>query len=121
MPPAPRNPASAGNPAPPSAQEMLASLLQEPAHPQKLRTWLINHRPGSPTTGYVGYSDRRNVPSHLSQEAMAAHKARLIEAAKAAGVQIDWIEQNIWGERTTTTLYKPSALPSSDSPPSSSS
>lgn len=131
MPATPKNASPAGPKTQATAAARLTSLLQEPTHPHRLRTWLSGQtppptppltpsseepeEPAQPTPYYVGYT------ATLSQEAMDARKAKLIKAAMAAGVQIDWIEQNIWGERKTTTLYKPSAPPSSDSPSSSSS
>ncbi len=135
MPATPNNASHAGPQTQAAAAARLTSLLQEPTHPHRLRTWLSGQtppptppltptseepeepeEPAQPTPYYVGYT-----AALISQEAMDAHQARLIKAAMAAGVQIDWIEQNIWGERKTTTLYKPSAPPSSDSPSSSSS
>lgn len=134
MPATPNNASPAGPPTQAAAVARLTSLLQEPTHPNRLRTWLSGQtppptplltpaepeeptpaEPAQPAPYYVGYT------ATLSQQEMAAHKTRLIKAAQAAGIALIWIEQNIWGERTTTTLYKPSALPSSDSPPSSSS
>ena len=133
MPATPNNASPAGPPTQAAAAARLTSLLQEPTHPKRLRTWLSGQtppptplrapaqpeapapaQPAQPTPYYVGYT------ATLDQKTMNAHKARLVKAAHAAGIALIWIEQNLWGEQTITPLYTPPAPPSAEPPPSSS-